>query len=97
MYKVDSFSDLLKDIVQKLNDSNPEVIKELPSNPECSLIIDHKDDEKAWEIQPGVWVRSGFAAHTIMQYINRLFQWCNKDKHSFELLLVVKPTDDEQN
>lgn len=97
LYKVDSFSDLLKDIVQKLNDSNPEVIKELPSNPECSLIIDHKDDEKTWEIQPGVWVRSGFAANTIMQYINKLFNWCNKDKQSFELLLVVKPTDDEQN
>lgn len=96
VYKQDSFSDLLKDVVKKLNDSDPETIKSLATNPECLFILDHKDDDGSWEVQPGVWVRSGFAARTIMQHINKLFQWCNKDKQSFELLLMVKPTDDDQ-
>lgn len=95
-YKVSSFSDLLKDIIQKLNDEYPSVIKELATNPACLFILDHKEDEKSWEIQPGVWAKSGYAANTIVQHINKLFQWCNKDKHSFELQLVVKATDDEQ-
>lgn len=94
-YKVDSFSDLFKEIVHKLNEEYPDVFSKLPANQDCPFIIDHQDDDKTWEVQDGVWVRSGYAAHTVMQYITKMYNWCGKDKSTFSLLLVVKPSEDE--